>query len=295
MESLKAHEQQTHFLASHANIFHRKRFSESLDISSVQKSIQGLFTIYRFTMDHENIEPFQFLTSNEEKIITFINSKLPLHGSSRVGITIYVKLCKPLEDEQIMVYFHSPMERLAHEITEEELTNQTDSLISQLNVYCSSGSGWVIETLNTLEIRMAGPYRENASSFIETPSELKDVRRSLLNVRNKDEFCFLYSVLAGLFPQKKHADRPSTYSPYMDQLVYNWSDFPMSLSKIRYFEKQNNVSVTVYRLHESRLVNVFHSKNPTCNRKVKLLLLIDESKSHYCLIKNVSNVMHHLT
>ena len=97
-------------------------------------------------------------------------------------------------------------------IREEEYTNMIDALISQLNVYCSGGSGWVTETLLILEIRMAGPYRESASSFIDMPSELKDVPRSLLNIKNQDEFCFLYCVLAGLFPQNKHADRPSTYS-----------------------------------------------------------------------------------
>ena len=295
IENLQSHERESHFHASHTELFRRTVYSETLNVSSVQTSIHGAFTVFRFEMEQENIEPFQFLTSNQTKIITFLNNKLPSKGSSRLGITLHVQLCKPLEDQRVTVYFHSPMERLAHEITEEELSNMVDSLISQLNVYCSGGSGWVTETLKRLEIRMAGPYRESASSYIGTPSELKDLRRSLLNIRNKDEYCFLYSVLAALFPQKKHAERPSTYLPYMDRLVFNSSDFPMSLSKIRYFEKHNNVAIAVYRLDEGRLVNVFHSKNPKCRRKVKLLLLVDENKSHYCLIKNFSNIMHHLS
>ena len=137
--------------------------------------------------------------------------------------------------------------------------------------------------LQILEIRMVEPYQECASSFLDTPSELKDVRRSLLSIKNKDEFCFLYSVLAGLFPQKKHGDRPSTYSSYLDLLVFKSSDFPMPLSKIRFFEKQN-VSIAVYRFESDRLLNVFHSKNRYCRRKVKLLLLFDAQKTHYCLI-----------
>ena len=284
-DSLESHVQQTHLQSPRTSLFQRTLFSETLNASSVQSSIHGSFTVFRFTMDHGNVEPFQFLTSNEYKIITFFNDKLPYHGSSRIGIAVHIKLCKPLEDEQITVYFHSPMERLAHEITEEEYTNMIDALISQLNVYCSGGSGWVTETLLILEIRMAGPYRESASSFIDTPSELKDVPRSLLNIKNQDEFCFLYCVLAGLFPQNKHADRPSTYSSYLDQLVFKSSDFPMPLSKIRFFEKQNNVSIAVYRFEGGRLINVFHSKNRSCRRKVKLLLLVDEQRSHYCLIK----------
>ena len=130
------------------------------------------------------MEPFQFLTSSEESIISFVNEKLPFHGSNRVGITIHVKLCKPLEEERVTVYFHSPMERVAHELVQDDFINMIDAIISQLNVYCSGGSGWVVETLKTLEIRIAGPFKGTASSFIETPAELKNVYRSLLNIKN---------------------------------------------------------------------------------------------------------------
>ena len=155
-------------------------------------------------------------------------------------------------------------------------------------MYCSGGSGWVVETLKTLEIRTTGPFKGTASSFIETPAELKNLYRRLLNIKNKDEFCFLYSVLDSLFP-------PSTYSPYMDEVVYKLSDFPISLSKIPSFEKLNNVSISIYRFEQGRLLNFFFSKNRKCRQKVKFLQLVDHDKSHYCLIENFRNLMHHLT
>ena len=151
-----------------------------------------------------------------------------------------------MEEERVAVYFYSPMERVTHDLVQDDFINMIAVIISQLNVYCSGGSGWVVETLKTLEIRIAGPFKGTTSAFIETPVELKNVYRSLLNIKNKDEFCFLYSVLAGLFPQNKHVERPSTYSPYMDQLVYKLSEFPMSLSKIPSFEKLNNASISVF-------------------------------------------------
>ena len=296
---LESHEKQIHLQASPSAIFQRAVSDHNLQASCVQTSINDTFKVFRLNLEPENVEPFQFLTSSEESIISFVNEKLHFHGSNRVGITIHVKLCKPLEEERVTVYFHSPMERVAHELVQGDFINMIDAIISQLNVYCSGGSGWVIETLKTLEIRIAGPFKGTASSFIETPAELKNEYRSLLNINNKDEFCFLYSVLAGLFPQKKHVVRPSTYSPYMDQLVYKLSNFPMSLSKIPSFEKfqvlRNNVSISVYRFEQGRLLNVFHSRNRKCRRKVKLLLVVDHDKSHYCLITNFSNLMHHLT
>ena len=69
----------------------------------------------------------------------------------------------------------------------------------------------------------------------------------------------------------------------------------MSLGKIPSFEKLNNVSISVYRFEQGRLLNYFYSKNRKRRRKVKLFQLVDHDKSYYCLIKNFSNLMHHLT
>ena len=215
---LQSLEKQIHLQASPSANFERAVSDRNLQASCVQTSINDTVKVFRLNLEPENVEPFQFLTSSEKSIISFLDEKLPFHGSNRVGITIHVKLLKPLEEESVIVYFPSPMERVAHELVQEDFINMIDAITSQLNVYCSGGSGWVAETLKILEIRIAGPFKGTASSFIETPAELENVYRSLLNIKNKDEFCFLcflYSVLVGLFPQKKHVERSSTYSPYM--------------------------------------------------------------------------------
>ena len=119
-------------------------------------------------------------------------------------------------------------------------------LFSQLNVCCSGRAGWAVETLKTLDIRLAGLFKGTASSSMETPDELINVDRRLLNIKNKDDFCFLYSVSAGIFPHKKHVERPSTYTPYMNLLVCKLSDFPTSLTKAPSFENLNNVSFALF-------------------------------------------------
>ena len=60
------------------------------------------------------------------------------------------------------------MERVAHELVQDDFIKMIDAIISQPNVYCSGGSGWIVETLKTLEIRIGGPFKGTASSFIET-------------------------------------------------------------------------------------------------------------------------------
>ena len=47
------------------------------------------------------------------------------------------------------------MVRLAVEMTEEEYMEHVDQLISQLNVFATGGSGWVVEKLMRFELKTA--------------------------------------------------------------------------------------------------------------------------------------------
>ena len=177
---------------------------ESAKIGDTKTALKSAFTIYRLDLKPSAVEPFHYLVSNTNQILSFINGKLPENGSTRVGLTIHVRLLIPLEGETVVVYFHTRMERLSHELDEDDFNNFVDQLISLLNVYQSGGSDWVVETLLAVEVKVAAPVRESDSSFIPTPATLSGLTKSILNVKNeKDDMCFLYSVLAALYPEKK--------------------------------------------------------------------------------------------
>ena len=106
------------------------------------------------------------------------------------------------------------MERLGHDLQDDYFTNFVDHQISQMNVCCSGGSGLVVDTLLAVEVKVATPMRQSGSSFIPTPATL--------SVRNKsDDLCFLYCVLAALYPQKKHCERPSSDMHLRERLDFN--------------------------------------------------------------------------
>ena len=167
------------------------------------------------------MEPFHYWISNAKHYVTSINAKLPDDGSSRIGQTFHVQLCKPREGEKVVVYFHTKMEQFGHEDFEDDYNHFVDQLISQWNFYCTAGCGWVVASLLAVEIKVAATIRETGSSYIETPASLSGLRGSILNVQNKrEEFCSLYSVLANLYPHKKNVDGPSSYIDKYDELRF---------------------------------------------------------------------------
>ena len=58
-------------------------------------------------------------------------------------------------------------------------------------------------------------------------------------MQNKDEHCFLYSVLAALHPADDHVSIPCQYMQYLPELKIDGLEFPLKVHDIPKFEKMN--------------------------------------------------------
>ena len=178
-----------------------------------RKAIREHFQSFRLKLSGDSsFDPFEFLVNKESDIIDFINSKLEDLILIKFGMCIEVKFVNPLTDDSTVCFFHSPMESLSTTLTADEYFSHVDKLLTKINVFCTAGSGWVIEKLHLVELKVTKFAPLRAGSYIATPPELENQRKSVLNIKNlKDNFCFLYSVLAALFPIKQNQERPQSY------------------------------------------------------------------------------------
>ena len=66
------------------------------------------------------------------------------------------------------------------------------------------------------------------SSFLPTPKELKK-RLALVNVNNPNQKCFLWSILASVYPQRDNLSRLSKCIPYEKTLNMVGIEYPGKL------------------------------------------------------------------
>ena len=138
-----------------------------------------------------NIDPFNYLVMHQQSIMDFIDTELQKVATMKIGLTIAVDLVKPLNNDKVTAFI-SFLARIATNITDEEYLDHVDQLMSKLNFFASCASGWVIKSLQSVEVKTAFCQTLNGSSYIETPNILKGLSKSLLNVKNKnDNFCFI--------------------------------------------------------------------------------------------------------
>ena len=84
------------------------------------------------------------------------------------------------------------------------------------------------------------------------------------------------------------------YQPFQHELNSEGMDFPTPIHQIPDFEKKNNVSINVFGWEEKEVVPVQLSRHDS-ETVINLLLISEDDKRHYCLIKNFSRLMNYRT
>ena len=155
------------------------------------------------------------------------------------------------------------------------------------------GSGWVFESVKSIDIHVAKYKPLKASSYIPTPVEIVR-KRAIVNVKNNDNECFKWAVLSALFPADRDTERTSKYVAH--ELEVDWSgiEFPMEVGKIGRFERRNNISINVYGYddEEHGVGNYVLRKSNLVDSKHHIDLFLVEGTqqdtNHYCWIKHFS-------
>lgn len=121
---------------------------------------------------------------------------------------------------------YSPHFRLEHPITltyQEQLQEQIDAsmevLEERMSIFAQAGSGWTLHENHALILEM-DPYEPlQGSSYIELPKDIHDTKAAV-NIKNDDQQCFKWFILAALHPASNHAERLTNYQDYKDELNF---------------------------------------------------------------------------
>ena len=88
------------------------------------------------------------------------------------------------------VFFHSRNRRLLSiDEFEEEYEDAINTINGKLGDYMGESSGWVMESISTVDLSIAKYAPIRGSSHIPTPKRLVN-KKAIVNVQNKDQKCF---------------------------------------------------------------------------------------------------------
>ena len=127
------------------------------------------------------------------------------------------------------------------------------------------------------------------------PIELKHPRKGLINIKNKDQKCFLWCHVRHINPSKEHPGKiKKVHKKIAEKLDYDGIDFPVKEKDFDKIEIKNNICINVFG-YKNGLVFPIYISSQKFEDSMDLLLLIDDDKSHYVYIKSFNRFMFHKT
>ena len=94
-------------------------------------------------------------------------------------------------------------------------------------------------------------------SYIELPEFIQN-KKACINIKNEDNKCFLWSVLAHIFPVEKNANRLSNYIKHEQYINMKNIEYPIAINDIKKIEKLNpNLSINVFSYEEKNKNNTY--------------------------------------
>ncbi|PFX14747.1 hypothetical protein AWC38_SpisGene21073 [Stylophora pistillata] len=239
-------------------------------------------------------EPMGFLQAVKPTVIKFLLTQKNI----RVELVLKCNMSKTniMTGETVLelVYFNSSTKNVFQETDREELYQEcVDKMMESLAAFTRNGSGWVVHSVEGLDLHTVKYTPLKGSSYIKLPNFLAD-KKAIINMKNKDNECFKWCVTRALNPVKKDQERISkTLREQAKKLVWDGIKFPMEVKKIYRFETLNpGIAVNVY-MYDGGLNPLRVSKVESSKIHIDLLLITSEKseKKHYCLIKSLSRLI----
>ena len=76
-----------------------------------------------------------------------------------------------------------------------------------IDAWTNEGSGWILESIESQYINISTYRLLLESSHINLPIELRNPRKRLINIKNKDQKCFVWCHVRRINPSKEHPER----------------------------------------------------------------------------------------
>ena len=124
---------------------------------------------------------------------------------------------------------------------------------------------------------------------------IKKFKKWLINIKNNHQKRFLWWHVRHINPVRTHPEGiRQTDKELANDFYYDRIEFPVWEKTFSKTEKKNNICINVY-CYEKKLIFQMHISDQKCENSMKLLLVIDENKSHYVYIKDFDRFMFHKT
>lgn len=287
-------------LFNHSKTMHPVQVGGNVNIrnhrTSSQSAIDDVVHVSEiYPTDEDKYDLLTFFTNIRYKIKETLAERSDKLRHIKWYLNVHVELTRETNDGEVdssRPYFKSKTYILLskNDIKDDEINEAFQKQFQSFDEYMARGSGWTLKHvismgLHTFQYRPIG-----GSTYFKIPDTIGN-SHAVINVKNNDNKCFLWSILAHMHPRTNNPNRVAHYISYEQELNMKGISYPVQIKQIPKFENQNDISVNVFGFEEGEFFPIHISKHKKKKIEVDLLYLTNNDSAHYCYIKSLNRLL----
>lgn len=258
----------------------------------IRDAHNGKWLEHGFQSNESNANSYnKFLRDIKPALASVMTRRLNNFGPFKFTLAASTTFQNINKTEEVPMFYHTSDKVNASVVMN---SNQIDSKLTDLlnrledNINVSDvmkKSGLTFKSIESVVINIV-PYKPlRGTSYMELPDWIAG-KQACVNVKNKDNECFKWAMLAGLHKFSVHPERVSYYRAFEDELNFDGIDFPISVDDYDKVRKRNpTISFSVYTVDDNKKIIPLDVSETKSENHVDLLLIGNAKKSHYVWIK----------
>jgi hypothetical protein len=240
------------------------------------------------------MDPLDQLTASRQVVRGILVNELRRMGGLKYTETLKVRMSKEVGEgktKKDSVYFKSKTGTATNfEDIESTAAHNQMTILSRIETFQNLGSNWIILNIESHYVNIAMYKPLAGSSYMKLPADISNSMCGLINMKNNDEECFVWSHVRHLNPKARRAtDITEKDRDFRANLDYEGIDFPVKISDINKIERKNSICISVFGYKGKKQFYPIRISKANHEEHMELLLLGDDNGGkHYVLIKDVN-------
>ena len=183
------------------------RLAQQLSTIKANQAFRGYAMSYKVEII-EKKDPIVQLEGSKSSIKDLFNYFLNETKGFKYQITLKVVLKKYKPNGEIEfrpVYFNSLTKTVINH--RFRLESSFQEILYMIDIWINNGSGWNVESIESQYTNISTYIPLAGSSFMDLPVELRSPRKGLINIKTKNQKCFLWCHVRHINPSKEHPER----------------------------------------------------------------------------------------
>ena len=222
-------------------------FYEEILINKREHAFKSCAETYHVEV-YDHLDLRKSFIQAKRSITNFLKEKLKEKGGLKYTIIIKI-LMKRQETDNTWRYTSIYLRSNAITVTRQRfyLNDAFNNIYDLLDEWQGEGSGWIIDEIDDIHINISKYEPLTGSSYLPLPKELNHSSKGLINIKNKDIYCFKWCHIRMLNPQKKNAERINKDKGIPKTLDYSNINFPIKEKQYLFIEKRFNMNNNIFR------------------------------------------------